>query len=65
MPSKLELKPCPFCGGKASFVDDGHYGFCECSDCGAKSGGYVFDDTVTALMNRNATVREQWNKRTQ
>jgi Lar family restriction alleviation protein len=51
---EIELKPCPFCGGKADFEyadqDDG-MGRCECTKCGV---GY-FDDRESAI--------EKWNNR--
>ncbi len=53
---------CPFCGEKASFVDGHDHGYVECSTCGARSGGYVYDDTASFTENRRATIAE-WNRR--
>ncbi len=36
--SETKLKPCPFCGGKATVDDDGQYQWVECESCGARAG---------------------------
>ena len=59
----LELKPCPFCGGRAYlFVGDGIRVFCV--QCGASSK--VLRDMQTANRvagNATKSVIEAWNRR--
>jgi Lar family restriction alleviation protein len=54
-----ELKPCPFCGGKAEYdnSDCGPYEWIVCTHCGAK--GPVMNYNNDAL----GTSRDAWNKR--
>lgn len=49
-----ELKPCPFCGGKAILLDtvDGEY-YVKCKKCGISTPAWVRAETS---MNR-------WNRR--
>lgn len=58
-----ELKPCPFCGGKAAlFVNDGVRVFC--TKCRAQTK--VIKDGMfgtSVLGNATAAVIEGWNKR--
>jgi hypothetical protein len=51
------LLPCPFCGGKAEFVQEGSfYSFkVQCTRCEATTGGSAFRNDVY-----NASV---WNRR--
>ena len=47
-----ELKPCPFCGGKAEFeIDEGWFVFCE--KCGS----------MTVLFDTKPEAKETWNAR--
>lgn len=32
-----ELKPCPFCGGKAKLEHDVHYSYVRCMECHART----------------------------
>jgi Lar family restriction alleviation protein len=51
---KIELKPCPFCGGKAEMVsdfDDEHYVYCS----GCKGGWKTMETPEEAA--------EAWNRR--
>lgn len=52
----IELKTCPFCGGRAAMkAVNKEYGFtiwCQCRKCGARTEGYCpdmnhEDDTIT------------------
>lgn len=55
MPEKIELKPCPFCGGAAEMVsdfDDEHFVYCK-----ACKGGWLTTETpeeAAAAWNRRA-----------
>lgn len=50
----IELKPCPFCGGKAKLMQREDLWSVSCADCG--SG--------TALSGSRDRTVEVWNKRT-
>ena len=56
---QVELKPCPFCGGKAtmytfSVVKDYHV---SCDGCGAYSDDYRTPKKAAAAWNRRAEVK--------
>lgn len=52
-----ELKPCPFCGGKARWT--GRY--VQCYDCDIRTDEYNTDYNNTSY----AKARSAWNRRTQ
>ena len=66
----LELKPCPFCGGEATFEVErecfghGEYHnkhFVKCKECGAKSPSqfeYLIDTDDCKVI-----VKNKWNRR--
>ena len=49
-----ELKPCPFCGGRAELIDttDGEF-YVECRKCGISTRAYV----------RPETSKRRWDRR--
>lgn len=51
-----ELKPCPFCGGKAKgyWSSDVNWFYVICKCCGAKTRPLPFWDTAMALWNKRA-----------
>lgn len=55
MNKNIELKPCPFCGGKAKInkIEQGRLYEVECQYCYAN----VYDDTIEGAV-------EYWNRRT-
>lgn len=55
---KQELKPCPFCGGKAVIQNMGYPHYIYCSSCGAKVHGHV----IGAREGKKASI-EAWNRR--
>ena len=55
-----ELKPCPFCGGKAELVDygiSGEYKVVWCFECGARTRMFY------AEIFRGRKAIEEWNRR--
>lgn len=53
------LKPCPFCGGKATFDhDDNEWSWIECCACGASTNA-----RVSAMDDCKPLLLEQWNNR--
>lgn len=67
MQSETELKPCPFCGGKAKIksrltktfgVD---HRFIACTDCGGQGKGHLFGLPLEA---KKEWLAEEWNNRT-
>ena len=54
-----ELKPCPFCGGEAQYIDEVELNYCYvfCKNCFAQTGQYVLDAEDKAIT--------AWNKRTE
>lgn len=53
------LKPCPFCGGEATFDhDDNGWNWIECTRCGASTNA-----RVSAMDDCKPLLLEQWNKR--
>ena len=57
-----ELKPCPFCGGKAEIQVDGLYRWVECQNkkCNGTSKIFMF---INDAGNANDIVAENWNTR--
>ena len=55
MTEEIELKPCPFCGGKAVMIgeDDGMYQV-VCPDCAG---------TIDDFYNEKEVAAEKWNER--
>ena len=54
-----ELKPCPFCGGKAEVVPYSVYGkvksyFVQCLKCGCQSRDYTSKQNAEKSWNRRA-----------
>jgi len=47
----IELKPCPFCGGKAEIMGV-TYVYIECPDCGVKTRGYRDEEDAIETWNR-------------
>ena len=67
--SKMELKPCPFCGNKfisTKFADTSFLGmksniyafYCECFDCGAMTRFYRTREAATNAWNTRTNIQE-------
>ena len=55
----VELKPCPFCGSKADYKDDGQYGYAYCTCCLARTDErYSWRDSEW-----KRSVASEWNTR--
>lgn len=56
---EIELKPCPFCGGKAKVAsgihEGGKYHWVECTECYGRSVGNSLEDEAISAWNRRAT----------
>lgn len=76
--SERTLKPCPFCGGEADYVqrrsNNGNtwFVFAKCSICGAQSKAQFVNDILSAenakdieekVLNRYDRVTNFWNRR--
>ena len=55
-----ELKPCPFCGGKARWVYRKPFGVVACKECGARP--YLHCDEYEEMDSKNRAI-EAWNRR--
>ena len=53
-----ELKPCPFCGGKAVLYGDVHSAFIECDYCGVFNGKHI-----SAIGEAETDAIKAWNQR--
>ena len=73
-----ELKPCPFCGGKAymkmrrAYIGPGRSWYARCSKCHAKTDDYEEPDDIEYSSNPFAVLEKTiadaaavWNKRAQ
>ena len=47
-----KLKPCPFCGGEAHFVNNDNW--IACGDCGAETSYFDTKEEATEAWNRRA-----------
>ena len=56
-----ELKPCPFCGGKGEYQEDGPYAWAECLTCGATGKTFLFLPAPND-GGRKAVIKD-WNTR--
>ena len=59
------LKPCPFCGGKAELINRKRYAlpnecYVLCLNCGASSGA-DYDETKNVIKQWNTRVKEVTN----
>ena len=67
----IELKPCPFCGSKAVFVEnhvpDGKFSYNEryvsCVRCGCRTKAYITGGYY-GINHTKADVAAIWNRRT-
>ena len=58
-PSPSELKPCPFCGGKAfELHDDDEFYYVRCFGCNAST------DIYSQHIKNPEDPKEAWNRRT-
>jgi Lar family restriction alleviation protein len=51
-----DLKPCPFCGGKAILLQSGFVFQVQCGSCGASGRN---DDKTTSVAHWNTRTEEQ------
>lgn len=55
---EVQLKPCPFCGGKAQIMSMGLPHWIYCEDCGARVHGGIIGERESVLASVKA-----WNRR--
>jgi len=53
-----KLKPCPFCGGKASIEICGDMSWVQCEHCGAKQDEHCGNNNVI-INNWNTRINQQ------
>lgn len=59
-----ELKPCPFCGGKAKIRKAGKDGYCVvCSECGARGERVVVKEWHDTKYIAQQQAKNAWNTR--
>lgn len=68
-----ELKPCPFCGGRAVLKAKTKHGigftiWCECSKCHSKIDGYCpniesEDNSLESIEHCKNSAIKAWNRR--
>ena len=56
-----ELKPCPFCGSKATLFKNerGYWGTCTNNDCDAETPGRVDPNEAASIWNRRAALSDK------
>lgn len=69
----MELKECPFCGGKAEIMFSGSYtngGYivAQCTECGVRTKGVYYRGPVIEIPLEDTVggekVAKRWNERT-
>ena len=61
-----ELKPCPFCGGKAKyqqFSSPRHYYSVSCNMCGCHTDGFSLSQSDWSAAKNKAANAAVWNRR--
>lgn len=56
----MELKPCPFCGGKASLYKENGEVWIECENCHC---GTAFVNGASSIEVKMSAVIKDWNRR--
>lgn len=58
-----ELKPCPFCGGKAKLRKEGSSYYVSCSKCGARGTRSLVKKWHSVVYIAQGNAIEAWNNR--
>ena len=56
---EIKLKPCPFCGGKASLNDNSSCSYVHCEKCGATGESF----NMSKKYSSDEKAAEAWNRR--
>ena len=64
MPNQIELKPCPFCGGRGRIMRAGNDAYVvRCKECGAQTARSFIKDWHRIKYIAQGKAAEAWNHR--
>lgn len=60
---EIELKPCPFCGGRGRIMRAGNAYVVRCKECGAQTARNFIKDWHRNKYIAQGNAAEAWNRR--